>query len=613
MTDITKNSEAQAIEVSSDASVPDKSRRNLFKLAVGAGAGAVALATSGENLAAVVVPVPVLDNKASPTIPPAFWWKEPIPLYTYRPHAPIASLDPPVQEVANTAAGEVGRNDIQKFDWLFEGGQPPAQYEVHVKEGKHRFTLAPNYPEQTIWGFDGKYPGPTYHAFYSVPVVIRVYNELPLDHVGYGSPEISMHMHNTHTPTESDGFPGDYWSPAKVGPTLTSPGIYKDQCYHNVYAGIENSRNPSHPDYIGPDAIGDPREALGTLWYHDHTLDATGANVVKGLCGFYIIYDDIDSGNEKDTNPKALRLPSGDCDIPLCFQDMRFDSKGTQFWDQMSPEGEIGDMVVINGKIKPFLNVQPRRYRLRFLNGGPTRYLQLRLVVDGVARPFTYIANDGNLLEFPLMNQNVVNIAMAERADIIVDFSAFRGKEVFLVNTMEQDSTRKPKKSVSIREGNQVLKFNVGTGVVADPSRVLTATTKLRDLPPIDLKKVVKTRTFEFARDGGVWTVNGKIFNVNEVTASPKKGTAEIWKLVNGGGGWAHPVHIHFEEGRILKRNGRPPPAHERGRKDVYNLGPGESVELYMQFRDFTGKHVMHCHNLPHEDHAMMIRWDIVD
>ena len=93
---------------------------------------------------------------------------------------------------------------------------------------------------------------------------------------------------------------------------------------------------------------------------------------------------------------------------------------------------------------------------------------------------------------------------------------------------------------------------------------------------------------------------------------SPKMGTAEIWNLRNTSGGWVHPVHIHFEEGRILKRNGIDPPAHERGRKDVYFLGPDESVQIFMRFRDFPGKYVMHCHNTIHEDHAMMARYDIL-
>ena len=135
----------------------------------------------------------------------------------------------------------------------------------------------------------------------------------------------------------------------------------------------------------------------------------------------------------------------------------------------------------------------------------------------------------------------------------------------------------------------------------------------MRNLPPINLTEVVARRTWEFGRKNGAWTINDQFFNVNIVRANVKKGTAEIWTLINGGGGWSHPIHIHFEEGRILKRNGVAPPAHERGRKDVYVLGPGETVEIFIRFRDFKGKYLMHCHNLPHEDHAMMVRFDIVD
>jgi FtsP/CotA-like multicopper oxidase with cupredoxin domain len=245
------------------------------------------------------------------------------------------------------------------------------------------------------------------------------------------------------------------------------------------------------------------------------------------------------------------------------------------------------------------------------LNGGPTRFYEFSLVQGGVAKPFIHIANDGNLLEYPRMGQTKVKLVMAERKDIIVDFSAFKGKDVFLVNTQLQTDTRKPAGSSTIAAGNQVLKFKVGTGVVADPSRVLTATTKLRSLPPIDLSKVAQRRTFVFGRNGGVWTVNGKIFNIKDISAKPKKGTAEIWTFINDGGGWDHPIHVHFEEGRILTRNGRAPGLDERGRKDVFNLPPNDRVEVYFQFRDFTGKYIIHCHNLVHEDHAMMLRWDI--
>jgi FtsP/CotA-like multicopper oxidase with cupredoxin domain len=90
----------------------------------------------------------------------------------------------------------------------------------------------------------------------------------------------------------------------------------------------------------------------------------------------------------------------------------------------------------------------------------------------------------------------------------------------------------------------------------------------------------------------------------------------EIWELFNGDNGWQHPIHVHFEEGRILSKsvNGVPVtiPLHERGRKDVFNVGENMSIRVLMRFRDFTGKYLMHCHNLTHEDHSMMLRWDIV-
>lgn len=115
----------------------------------------------------------------------------------------------------------------------------------------------------------------------------------------------------------------------------------------------------------------------------------------------------------------------------------------------------------------------------------------------------------------------------------------------------------------------------------------------------------------EFDRSNGGWTVNGKLFNVLSVAAKPRLGTQELW-ILRGKGDWWHPIHIHFEEGRILSRNGIAPPLHERGRKDVYMIGPNEELRFIMKFRDYTGKYMMHCHNLIHEDHAMMVRWDVV-
>jgi FtsP/CotA-like multicopper oxidase with cupredoxin domain len=121
---------------------------------------------------------------------------------------------------------------------------------------------------------------------------------------------------------------------------------------------------------------------------------------------------------------------------------------------------------------------------------------------------------------------------------------------------------------------------------------------------------VVRNRRFEFERENNVWVVNGKVFDVEQPAIVVRKGTAEIWTL-KGKGSWHHPVHIHMEEGRILSRNGRPPAAHEAGRKDVFVLNPADELRIFMRFRDFTGKYMMHCHNTVHEDHAMMLRFDV--
>jgi len=587
-------------------------RRQFFKKGFSFGVAAFGASTIAE--AAIVedpnnLPEPE-DDKPSP---PVQAWKETFPTYMFRPKQSLKRLNPPPQRISNVAAGECGRNPIARFDEFFGNSNNVDYYELHLRQELHTFN--PAYPAQPIWGYDGIYPGPTFHARYGRPFVVRLFNELPQDHVGYGSPESAMHLHNLHTSSESDGFPGDYFSPERTGPTLGDlngankgkPGRFKDHCYHSVYAGLDESRKTN------PKGIGDYREALGTLWYHDHTEDATAPNVVKGQLGSFLMFDEIDSGNENDLNSKALRLPSGDYDVPLMINDMRFDQKGLQVFDQFDPDGTFGDTIVVNGKIKPYFNVARRKYRIRITNSGPSRQYEFRIEHKNVAQAFIYIANDGNLLEFPIMNEKKVHLAVAERADLIVDFSKFPiGSELYLVNYVEQKSTRKPKGLLD--KGIQVLKFIVNRNPpTPDNSRNLTANTLLRPLPPIDFNKVVKRRQFNFERRNGVWVINGNIFNVFKPTLQIKKETAEIWVLRNGGGGWAHPIHIHFEEGRILKRDGKLPPLHERGRKDVYDLPPGGEVEIFIQFRDFAGKYVMHCHNVIHEDHVMMLRWDLVD
>lgn len=411
--------------------------------------------------------------------------------------------------------------------------------------------------------------------------------------MGPGSPEISTHFHNRHTASESDGFAGNFYSPTNCGPTLVSTGAYQDHHYASTYAGIDQ--------YGGN---GDPREALGTCWYHDHRMDFTAAHGYRGLAGFHLLFDHIDSCNENDTNPAALRLPSGAYDFPIMLADKHFDGNGKIFYDQFAGEGFVGDKVTANGKIQPYYNVARRKYRFRFVDAGPSRIYNLALQYQGVNQPFKFIANDGNLLPEPLERDHF-ELAPAERADIVVDFAQFPlGSVLYLVNRYQQRDGRKPDE-VLLNPGVPIIKFIVNRDVLSDPSRVPA---RLRELPSIDLSEVVRTRRFQFKRTNGMWTVNDRIFGINTPVATVKRGTAEIWEL-EGSGGWWHPVHIHLEEGHILSRNGAPPPPHERGRQDVYVLRNSETVRVFLRFRDFQGQipHALPQHGArrPRDDVAL--------
>ena len=503
--------------------------------------------------------------------------------------------------------GEAGRGAHQHWATF----APQRFYELTVREAPHSFH--PELPTQTIWGYDGVVPGPTIVERYGVPALVRIRNALPANAFGFGSPDISTHLHNMHAASESDGFPGDYFSETRWGPTGTTPGSFRDHLYPNFYAGFTDPRYAA--------TYGDPREALGTLWFHDHRLDFTAPNVYRGLAGFYLLFDHIDTGDERDTRPTALRLPSGvgSYDIPLMFTDLQMDYSGYLTFDQFENKGVVGSKFCVNGKVQPYYPVQRRKYRFRLLNAGVSRLYEFYLATgSGANQTFTYIANDGNLLPNPLLNQRKIPLAPAERADIVIDFSRYPiGTRLYLVNRLIQVDGRGPEGPlVNIRgsdgllvaPGVQIMRFDIDSDPpVADVSRVPSV---LRPLPPISFSEVKQEREFKFDKENDIWTIDGKIFDVERAEAKPKRNTAEIWRLY-AKGNWHHPIHIHLEEFRILSRNGRMPEPHERGRKDVVVLAPGEEVRVFMRFRDFVGKYVMHCHNLVHEDHAMMLRFDV--
>ena len=529
-----------------------------------------------------------------PASPPTTPFLEEMPLPPV--HQPVAQVSGPAPTAApNTAINPAtglpfeGRTRAHQAYGQFT---PQKFYEVHQREAL--ISVHPELPQQRLWTFNGSVPAPTYVARYGEPILVRNYNDLPANNGGFGIQSVSTHLHNGHTPSESDGFPCDFFS----------VGQYYDHHYPNVLAGI----NSTHP------GTGDINESMSTLWYHDHRVDFTAQNVYKGLAGFYLLFNQFDTGNELT----GFRLPTyPDFDIPMIFNDKNFDPTTKLLtFDLANRDGILGDKFMVNGKIQPFFRVKRRRYRFRWLNGGPSRFYQFFLTNPAslsTVNRFWVISNDGNLLPNPVQVSSLM-IAVAERMDVIIDFSAFpAGTVLRLENRLRQTDGAGPdgfSNLFSAGQGNQVLEFRVQSDAVTDNSVNPASLPHFYDVPARTTTS--KCRQFKFDRRNGQWVINDKLFSCDDVRFRVKRNTAEQWDL-EGGFDWSHPVHIHFEEHQIISRNRNTPTAIERGRKDVVRLGEGDDVSLFFRFRDFVGRYPMHCHNTIHEDHAMMLRFDIDD
>src|SRR5581483_2952394 len=299
----------------------------------------------------------------------------------------------------------------------------------------------PQLPATRVWGYrdvaqpNPFVPGPTFMERMNRPVVVRFINNLPAGHQGFGDPRTTVHHHGGHQEARSDGFPTFFFG----------PGESFDYCYPMLDRGFSHGT---------PDTA----ERTSTDWYHDHLIDFTGPNVYRGLAGFYLVFDELDSGVE--TDPASVRLPSAPFDVPLVVQDKRFDRNGQLVFDPFNHDGFLGDKFCVNGAVQPFLRVKRRRYRFRFLNGSTARIYQLFLAdASGRTFPFDQVATDGGLLAQSIPGITSFQFAPAERVEIVIDFAQFPATTtaLFLENRLQQTEGRKPDGLVS--RGPQILKF----------------------------------------------------------------------------------------------------------------------------------------------------------
>ena len=479
-----------------------------------------------------------------------------------------------------------------------------------------------------VWGYNNSYPGPTILARKNVGVDILWQNNLvsngtPLPHLLPVDPTLDWalegrtdwrtlgvplvtHLHGGHTESASDGLPDAWYTP---GFALTGTGFVKNTLHYS-----------------------NDQEA-GTLWYHDHALGITRLNVYAGLAGFYLLTDDNEAQLQADHH-----LPAAPYDIGLAIQDRMFTTDGQLYYpteievpepleNSILPEF-FGSIILVNGKAWPVLEVEPRQYRFRILNGSDSRFYNLSFPGN---LNFVQIGTDNGLLPAPVSLQKLL-LGTGERRDVIIDFSDPKlfGKTIVLENNAKTPFPRGS--SVNQQTTGRIMAFTITKPL--NPDYPLTTLPAVLRPPITPLQTTLPARKLilfegsdEFERlEVQLGTAEGGINDFHApVTENIVQGSTEIWEIYNETPD-AHPIHLHMVHMQLVNRQkfsatqdlqtgkltnirfqGPPkePEADEAGWKDTYIMYPGEVTRVIATF-DLPGLYAWHCHILSHEDHEMM-------
>ena len=469
---------------------------------------------------------------------------------------------------------------------------PPVLRDDHIRIGirEAEQQILPG-RKTKLWTFGGSFPGPTIRRRAGQRTRITFQHELP-QKVG----ELSIHLHGAHTRSRFDGQPG--------GLTERQPTSF----FCDIPRGL-SAREQGNDLLLEPggrktyvyDLREDGRpERASFQWYHDHRLDRTAPHTWKGLAGMFIVED----GFEDD-----LKLPAGDRDLPLMICDRTFDRRNQltdPFSGQRPPaDGILGEGVLVNGAYMPHHPVSPARYRLRLLNVSSFRSYNLQL---SNGAPMIQIATESGLMPKPVRRREIL-LGPAERVEVIVDFSPMAGETVEL-RSSKRHAGRNPVGAHTY--GGALMQFRVGSSRVPDRAHIPR---HLRPLPAWTRKAARKPdKRWEITIGGffkTTWRINGRTFNPAYAEAFPKLNTTETWEIVNRTN-VAHVMHLHHTDWYLLERNGKPPPPWEDCLKETFFVYPNEKILLAGHFSDYTGKFVVHCHMLDHEDHGLMSQFEVV-
>lgn len=472
----------------------------------------------------------------------------------------------------------------------------------------------------------------------------------------YGGPvPIVPHLHGGHNTQESDGYAEAWYLPAAGN----IPAGYATE--GSWYAAFKNEFNRKFGMGWEPGTATfqyENDQRAGTFWYHDHTLGMTRLNVYAGPAGFYLL-------RQGPTDLPASILPGPapgvgadpfdrHYEIPIAIQDRSFNRDGSLFYPDSRaffdgyrgpyiPRTDVppiwnpeffGNTIVVNGRTWPYLEVEPRRYRLRLLNGCNSRFLILKIVASPLASrpanptlPFWQIGSDGGFLPAPVMLGQLL-MAPAERADVIVDFTGLpAGTALYLINEGPDEpfgggipGTDFP--AADPQTTGQVMRFVVvpleGEDRSKDPARLTLPAFKA--LPSATrTRRVSLNEEMSVYFDGPIAAFLGTVDAsgtptprrwMDPITENPALGATEVWEMYNFTAD-AHPIHIHEVQFQVVNRQPvaggpiRPPESWETGSKDTVIAYPDEITRVKALF-DLPGLYVWHCHIVEHEDNEMM-------
>ncbi|MBS1852384.1 MAG: multicopper oxidase domain-containing protein [Acidobacteria bacterium] len=507
--------------------------------------------------------------------------------------------------------------------------RPTAGQTLTIPMGEFKQKVHRDLPPTRFWGYNGAWPGPTLDVKRDTPFAVNWVNELPRKHFlpidptihgcEEGTPEVrtSVHVHGAHVLPESDGYPDSWITPdGKTGPMF----------------------------FPGPARYTNGQPAT-TLWYHDHAMGITRLNIHAGLAGFFLIRDEIEI---------ALNLPCGKFEIPLMIQDHSFLADGSLYYPPaqngthpMWMQEFFGENICVNGRVAPYLEVEPRKYRFRIVNGSNARFYKLTMVPSSAAGkaqgqpvdapPFHQIGSDCGLLPAPLTSHFLL-IAPGERFDVIIDFSGHKGANFTVINDAPSPYPRGGEGLAS-----DVMLFRVNQPLSGkDSSDLPNALVPWIPLNPAEAARERILSITEMDRPSDGYTMMGMLGGkhwTDPITEDPKAGSMEIWSFANATGD-VHPIHTHMVRFQVINRQtfdaqvyqqsgkivytGRPiaPEFNERPAwKDTVKTYPGYITRVIQRFDLPAGTpiapgqeflYVWHCHVLEHEDNEMMRPYKIV-